>query len=263
MVRQRTAVLALGAWLLPAIGVSWLASLPSPWGTWRQATCWPSSCFCEAIRDSWVRQPVNTVSSLGFVAVAVLVLGIGERKARPAAAHPLRSGWIYPSIYSTALVLIGLGSAFYHASLTFVGQTADVLGMYLLGTSILIYNWHRLRALRPATAVTTFLVGNAALLALLVELPGLRRYAFAAIILGALTLEWRIRTVRRRGPNTRLFLMAVSAIAVGFAIWILDITKVACAPQSVVQGHAVWHLLGATSAYLLYLFYVSGASAID
>lgn len=248
----------LASWALSGLGVIWLATRPSPWAAWRPATCMPDICFCEAIRDSWVRQPVNAISSLAFLAVAVFVVRVERRPSEPASRlHPLKSGWVYPAIYGIALALIGLGSAFYHASLTFVGQTADVLGMYLLGTFILIYNSHRLSPLSPAKAMTTYLIGNAALLVLLVQMPALRRYAFAGIILSALALEWRIRRGRRVAARTALLYSAIGLMAVAFAVWVLDITGVACDPQSFLQGHGVWHVLGATSALLLYVFYIS------
>ena len=50
---------------------------------------------------------------------------------------------------------------------------------------------------------------------------------------------------------------ALAIFAAAFASWILDITKTACAPDSIVQGHAIWHLLGAASAYCLYLYFKS------
>jgi hypothetical protein len=43
------------------------------------------------------------------------------------------------------VILIGLGSWFYHASLAFVGQGFDVAGMYLLGTFMVLYGYYLLR----------------------------------------------------------------------------------------------------------------------
>ena len=42
-------------------------------------------------------------------------------------------------LFTGALALVGLGSAFYHSSLTFVGQVFDVSGMYLIATFILLH----------------------------------------------------------------------------------------------------------------------------
>jgi len=45
----------------------------------------------------------------------------------------------YRQMYGYALVATGLGSYFYHASLTFAGQVADMTGMYLVITFALLY----------------------------------------------------------------------------------------------------------------------------
>jgi hypothetical protein len=43
--------------------------------------------------------------------------------------------------------LLFWGSAFYHASLTFVGQFFDVMGMYFIASFIMLYNISRLKSL--------------------------------------------------------------------------------------------------------------------
>ena len=68
----------------------------------------------------WIRQPA---------AIAALVLS-------DASAHALlghRQGTDSRGLttpFVVALLVIGAGSAFYHASLSFAGQFVDVLGMY-------------------------------------------------------------------------------------------------------------------------------------
>jgi hypothetical protein len=53
---------------------------------------------------------------------------------------------------------------------------------------------------------------------------------------------------------------SLASILVAFAIW--NASKAwLCQPYSLVQGHAIWHLLGAVSAYFLYRYYASEAIA--
>ena len=120
--------------------LAWLSRLPSPWAAWRPASCMATQCFCEALRDSFVRQPVNAATSLAFLAVAFAVFGAeftGDRSAG-ARERGVRGSPAYAALYAGSLLVVGLGSAFFHASLTFAGQTIDVLGMYLAGTFILL-----------------------------------------------------------------------------------------------------------------------------
>lgn len=223
----------------------------APWSGWQPATCMPGRCFCEAIGDGWIRQPANATSSLAFVVVAIIISIHAIRHNRTA----------YAAIYVFALLFIGSGSAFYHASLTFVGQFADVFGMYLLGSFILLYPLAR-RWNLPGLSMAIFYVElNGGLVYVLLYYPGARRYLFAALIIPALVLEMkqRIPSVQR---NVKWLRLSAALMTIGFAIWSLDITHIVCAPASVWQGHAAWHILGALAALALYAYY-SNASAGD
>ena len=48
-------------------------------------------------------------------------------------------------------------------------------------------------------------------------------------------------------------------MVVAFAIWNASQHGL-CDPRSLLQGHAVWHLLGAASAYLLFRLWASERS---
>ncbi len=226
----------------------------------RPASCMPSSCFCEAIRSTHPLQPANTWSSLGFVVVALAVVAIAfrDRSARRSQPQNLPSSSLaYPLVYALALTVIGIGSAAFHAELTIKTQFADVFGMYLIATFILLFNIQRLRPIPVAALVVAYVVLNGALAELLSAFPEVRRYAFAVVLLAALGLEWRYRSTRMVVSNGRILVAAVTSLAIGFVIWIADITHFACSPMSWLQGHAIWHLLGALGAWFLYLYYRS------
>ena len=226
----------------------------------RPASCMPSSCFCEAIRSTPPLQPANSWSSLAFVVVALAVVAVALRDRSGRRSQPqnlLSSSLAYPLVYALALLIIGIGSAAFHAELTIETQFADVFGMYLIASFILLFNIQRLRPIPVAALVVAYLVLNGVLAELLYAVPEVRRYAFAVVLLAALGLEWRYRTTRTVVSDGRLLGAAVASLAIGFVIWIADITHVACSPMSWLQGHAVWHLLGALGAWFLYLYYRS------
>jgi Ceramidase len=224
------------------------------------ASCLPSLCFCEAIRASPVAQPVNTLTSLAFVVAAAIVLDMRRWTTRQDAPDNLMSSTrVYPRLYALALLAIGVGSAWFHASLTFAGQTADVAGMYLLATFIVLYNWGRVKPMGAPLIATLYVALNFALIALLITHPAYRRYAFAALIACGLALELRVRATTVLRAESRLLVAALAAIAVGFAFWSLDITHRLCRPESIFQGHGVWHICGAISALLLARYYASEA----
>ena len=241
---------------IPAVITILARERPDPWGAFVPATCMPLHCFCEGLRPYLVRQPVNTITSFGFLVPAAIILG-RARATQPGAPSPMTAHLVFPLLYGIALVLIGLGSAFYHASMTFVGQTMDVFGMYLIATFIIVYDLARLRPLGKGAIAALYIAGNALLLWLLIAQPELRRYAFALLIAIGLAMEYRIRASRSSALQGGYLLAALAMLVAAFVIWTLDITKVVCTPGSIAQGHGDWHVLAAASAGALYLYYCS------
>jgi ceramidase len=255
---SKVVVVGLGAVAALGVGLSFLTRRPSPWQEWRGATCMPDACFCETIADSFVRQPTNVMTSLAFLAVAVLLPGAYSRAREARAdASPILSSSTYLWIYVSALLLIGLASAFFHSSLSFVGQTFDELGMYLIATFLLVYNWARLRPISPRLAGVVYVLGNSLFLALLIVVPEARRYVFAMLVLVAVGLELTVQRTRSVQANTRLFALALALFLVGSGLFGLDVTRAVCDPASLYQGHGAWHLLGAVSAGLIFMYYLS------
>lgn len=228
-----------------------LADLPSIWGGWRAATCFPDHCFCEAMRDQLVRQPANAVSGAAFLGVAVLVL--------TAPAGPLTP--TFRALYAAAAAIIGAATIFYHASLTFAGQTADVLGMYLIVTLVLVDQLARQQAWRAHRLAATYLLGNSVLLGGLILLPHARRYVFAALVVLVIILELAGRAKRSAQVQNKLFSAAVALLLGGFVAWVLDIMRITCSPESWLQGHALWHVAGALAAWLLYRYLQTARTA--
>ncbi len=217
----------------------------------------PANCFCEAINSGAIAQPANTWSSFGFVLVGLLVIRQSREDVNRLRSNVMTRQRTYPLLYGIALMLIGLGSAFYHASLTFAGQFVDVMGMYLLACFILLYNVSRLKALNAKAFVLAYLALNLVLAYVLLEFPVLRRYIFGAIVVAALWPEYRVRTQKKPQINRFLLQAAWWTLIVAFIIWTLDITKILCNPNSWLQGHALWHILGALATGFLYLYYRS------
>ncbi|MEW5717982.1 MAG: hypothetical protein AB1817_05090 [Chloroflexota bacterium] len=57
----------------------------------------PNNCFCEALCDGFIRQPINTYSNLAYILVGLLILAgarrLGARKfAGVHRAYPLVFG---------------------------------------------------------------------------------------------------------------------------------------------------------------------------
>jgi hypothetical protein len=223
---------------------------------WAPATCLPDHCFCEAIGSGAVAQPANAWSSLAFVLAGLWIAqpsAGGKYKAR----NRMAGEPAYRRLYGCALVAIGLGSYFYHATLTFAGQVCDMSGMYLLITFALFYGVARITRLRTGVTLLSYVISNLVLLSFQVAFPDLRRYVFAALVLSVLSIEGRYRRASGTAIANRWLWCAAGAMAAAFLVWVLDITKAICKPESMLQGHALWHVLGALAAWCLYRYYQS------
>jgi hypothetical protein len=222
------------------------------WGRFLPATCLASHCFCETPRTGQLLlQPANSWSSFGFVLVGSwIMLGAGTRP-HSALAGPAAL-WL-----GITAVIIGVGSAALHASLTLWGQFADVLGMYLLGSFTLVWAVMRWRGFSPRAAAALYLLVAGGLIAALWLWPETRRWLFAVLLFIAIAAEWWLARPRRRDVRAGLLLAGLGANILAFAIWIADQTRTLCAPDSLVQGHAAWHVLGAVAVACSYGYYRS------
>jgi len=189
---------------------------------------------------------------LGFTIVGLWILMEVRR-------NPKRGAFslTYQLALGLSAVIIGVGSAFYHASMTFVGQFFDVFGMYLLTSLMWVYALGRLKGWRIGTAAAVFGGLNMALTVLQLAIPDTRRYAFAVVLILALVTEAVVWKKRRPARDYRWFWAGLLTFAAAYVIWILDNSGAWCAPTSWVQGHAVWHVLGAIAVGCLWRWYGS------
>ena len=203
--------------------------------------------FCEAAAGR-IRQPVNTFSNLGFVVAGLLI-------ARRAGTMP-RLG----TAYACLVVLLGPASMAMHATESSLGGHLDLLSMYLVASFAVAYAATRLTGRGDGFTAGVFvgcLVGCELVENLVGDLPVIEHagnLAFGVLLVTALVLESRIGTTRDR----RWILAAVGSLVIAFAVWnTAKDGSPLCWPGAAYQGHGVWHLLCAVSAYCLFRFYAS------
>ncbi len=165
---------------------------------------------------------------------------------------------MYALLYAFALLVVGVGSAFFHATLSLRAQFVDVMGMYFVATFALICTLDRLRKLTAAQFIGGYVAMNAVLAIVLHVAPAMRRLVFGLLVVTVLAIEGVIRRGAGPHPATKHLVCAAAILSVAFLIWILDYTRLLCQPESLMQGHAVWHILGAVSVWYLYLYYRAG-----
>ena len=160
------------------------------------------------------------------------------------------------------VVLLGPGSAAMHATQSEAGGHLDMLSMYLVASfaaSYALMRWRRggaalLAAGFVAGIVVCELVGAWDVSVPVVNHPG--NATFGLMLVAATVLE--VLIMRRPEVSARrgYIITSLAAILTAFVIWNATRTWL-CDPYSSIQGHAIWHLLGAVAAYFLYRYYAS------
>ena len=253
-VSVRSIVIALALTALSMLGIVVLLSTLGPdWSAYSPASCTATHCFCEMPRiGALVLQPADSWSSYGYAFAGFLMIVLAGRRDWTSAMPPLAA-----RTFGLTAIVVGLGSVLMHATLTLWGQFFDVLGMYLVASFLLVRAVARWRDIPDRPAILIYLLGCAALVAVLIVMPEVRRWLFAVELVLAIAVELIFARPLRPGVRVGFYLGGILAKAIAFAIWILDQRGVVCAPHSLWQGHAVWHLLGATSLWLSFCYYRS------
>ena len=248
---------ALSLTALSALGVfAALSALGPNWAAYAPATCTATHCFCELPRTgALVLQPANSWSSFGYVLIGFVMIIIAGTPKGQSAMPPLTT-----RVLGLTAIIVGIGSALMHATLTLWGQFLDVLGMYLVGSFLLIRALARWRRIPDGRAIALYVALSTMLTIVLVVLPEVRRWLFAVLLILAILVELAFARPLRRGARLADYLGGILAMTVAFGFWILDQNGVVCAPESLLQGHAVWHALGAASLWLSFSYYHSEQS---
>lgn len=227
-----------------------LWALPDGWAGWARDGCQDANCYCEPLSGRWVAQPLAAYSNLGFVVVGLLALAAPRQ---PASANLLRSQPAYARLFAATALGTGLGSFFYHASLTRAGEWFDLVGLYLFTSVPLVYGLARLTG-RPAP-------GRWAALYIGINVAGglqmsaareWQQIVFGLLAAAALATEALVLVRRRPRLQRRWLAAALICLALGAWLWTQP-----CPAGWPIPPHAGWHLLAAATQAALFAYYWS------
>jgi len=135
------------------------------------------------------------------------------------------------------------------------------LGCFCSRRFLLVYAFERIWNLCPITTISLYLIFNLILSWIQIAIPETRRYAFAIVLIIALIFESYYRTQSHTQIEVKWMRHGIILLAVAYIIWILDNTRTICFEHSLIQGHAIWHVLGAIAVLFLHRYYVSEDSS--
>lgn len=244
-----------------ALIVLFLLALLNGWlGEWSHT----GDDFCEASRPGIVKQPANTISNIGFV-IAGLAVAWQLSRNRFAGRKNVFNQSVFTGIFFSCMaVFLGPASMAMHATETRLGGFLDMLSMYLIVAFTTSYAMQRFFKYSSAvfavvfSAIVLFCV-FAQHLPYKVPLVGFfGNFLFAVFVGVTIVFESLNSFMRKYDHEIKWGIFSLSSLMIAFLIWNLELRVDAfCDPYSLIQGHAIWHLLDALAVYFLFRFYVS------
>jgi hypothetical protein len=196
---------------------------------------------CEEIRDGWISQPANTLSSLAYVVAGGLLVRQGEGRSQPLARRTQLYGW--------SVVAVGLGSAAYHGPGGRWSRRAHDTALVALEAVVALLGLTALRGHGPplgrAVAVAAPLAGLAAHPSTSMAAQG----SVGVLAFAAEGVRAR-RTDEATGPAWARRLLGPVWAAGALAQALGRTGGPWCRPRSWAQPHAAWHVLSALGLWL-------------
>ena len=255
--------------------VFWAATLGWP-GT--ASNCYDeetitADCYCERLRgdepgDVWFAQPMNTVSNVWFVLGGLLIAYSADSKQFPSSQwwknqNMIADDKVLSTTYALASCLLGVGSTCLHASFTTWGRQVDMMAMYLIATFAIIYPLLRTMKISRQQAIWMYLGMNTVLAywTVLVGSPEQTRRLFTTMIVSSMSYEWFKGDAEYKQQNRysrKVLATTLSMFGIAVLVWkASESNGPLCDPDSLWQGHSLWHLLSATAIAGLYFYYLA------
>ena len=219
--------------------------------------------YCEFNNTTkFFHQSMNTYSNLAYFFFGVLVLQIAQYDANNQEKNNQNRLETFPQLSALmgfCFIYLSFGSAFFHASLTYLGQRVDMNGTYSISIVLVgIAFYHLLHRINfNLTTKRIWVIGLLVIIVAFIPISLLISSSkLLPIMILLLLLSIAIHYIQFRKEKS--FILAILGFVLMFIavkIRTLDVQKINCDPHSFYQGHAIWHLLTAMSSFCSYSFF--------
>jgi hypothetical protein len=219
--------------------------------------------YCEFNDTSkFFHQSINTYSNLVYFFFGILICLIAKQDTDNQEVISKSRLSNFPALSfltGFSFIYLSFGSAFFHASLTWVGQRVDMNGTYSLSISILLValysTFHKIKFSEKVKRVLII-----ATLFLIIAFYQIHLLVSSSILLPIFILSaWILITVNyfqfSKQRSLTLALLSIISIVIALKIRTMDVQKINCDPHSFYQGHSLWHFLAGFSSFCSYAFF--------
>ncbi len=221
--------------------------------------------YCEFNHpERLFHQPMNTYSNLIYFFYGLLVFQLGWKDWKTFANREVNTVGKFPYLsllLAANFIYLSLGSAFFHSSLTWIGQRMDMNATYGLTLSLICIGMVQVVVKKELSKQFQVILLLGMLLLIVGFLPLALQFS-SAVLLPALFLVLLLLGIGnylqyRTQRSPLLFILSFVLLAVAIQVRTLDVAKINCDPLSIWQGHALWHFLTATSSLCMYFYFRS------
>ena len=219
--------------------------------------------YCEFNHpERLFHQPINTYSNLIYFFYGLLVFQLALKDFKffgIKGINSVRSSPYLSILLAANFIYLSFGSAFFHSSLTWMGQRMDMNATYGLTLSLICIGLVQVMVKKELNKQIQVGLVVGMLLLIAGFLP-LALQISSSILLPSLFLILLVFGIINylQYPAQRIPLLGLLSfvlLAVAIQIRSMDVAKINCDPMSIWQGHALWHFLTATSSLCMYLYF--------
>ncbi len=208
-----------------------------PWYEAQQAYGAPNVNWCEPTICSFINEPANTWSNLGFILVAVALI--------------LKFKKSFLKMFAVNVFFMGLFSGVYHASNNYLVQIVDFVGMGMVGSFMLAFSFRRLEIKRFESFQSLYwmFLFFYTLLLLLFDIVNLPiQFVTGLYVVGFIAVEFFVGFKNSQLRRYNYFFIGTVLILLAQSAAQIDLKGIYCKPENIIlHGHALWHLLCSVS----------------
>lgn len=208
----------------------------------------PNLKWCEETLCQVITEPANTWSNLAYGVVFIIMFLITRK---------LNSKTLRYTPY--AMLIMGAGSFYYHASNNFLSQVFDFIGMFFFVHWLIFVNLMRAKKLNLNKSILIYsvfmIINTIAVFILYNNMVNFQSLIVIAVLL-ILASEFYARKMNSKPQSSKFLIAAFIGIIIAESFSILDITRVMCNPTNhFLQGHAIWHVTSSIALFLAFLYF--------
>ena len=274
--------LVYGIGTIVLLGAIFFLAFVTGWPATPDSCIAAGNCYCEYfnVRDvetgaKGIRQPVNTFSNLyALITAGIVAFVLSRDRAAGATGAVIRSDSSLADAYVFAVLFLGLGSMWFHASMSKSVAWMDGFSMFVFAGFLVFYTLDRMLVKRSAPELARLLLfwigwPVVAIVMTIIAATGVDAAILIAILVGIYIVleliaglvgsgDFRAGWIGFRDTKAMVYwLCGLGAFIIAFIFWKLSATGAPlCFPHSWFQAHGlIWHTFSGVMAVMLYFYW--------